>query len=208
MNNQFSKINMISKMAIILFLYSQVFAGGTIKLNSPAPDFTLKDHTGKTHTLSDYKGKIVVLEWINFSCPFVKKHYKSGNMQGLQEKYRGQDIVWLTICSSAKGKQGHYELSKIEEQLTKNKYKATAYLIDEPGDIGKIYEAKTTPHMYIINKEGILVYDGAIDSIPSAKIKDIKDADPYVVNMLDKMLKGEKITAKKTEPYGCSVKYR
>ena len=194
-------------MAFVLFLTATLFAGP--ELNKPAPDFTLIDSKGKEHTLSEYQGKYVVLEWINFGCPFVQKHYNSGHMQKLQALYTDKDVVWLTICSSAEGKQGYMGSNdEINEKLAEVGQKSTAYLIDESGVVGKMYDAKTTPHMFVINKEGILVYDGAIDDTPSTKLADIETADNYVIAVVDKLLAGKKVEAQRTKPYGCSVKYK
>ena len=138
--------------ALIIAMFSAVmlFAGDQAKIGEKAPAFTLTDTHGKTHSLADFKGKYVVLEWINFDCPFVVKHYESKNMQNLQKKYTGKDVVWLTICSSGEGKQGHYDNNTINEKLKERGASMTAYLIDEDGTVGKKYMAKTTPHMYII----------------------------------------------------------
>ena len=193
---------------VVLTLSVALFASPQAKLNEAAPDFTLTDSNGKEHSLSDFKGKYVVLEWINFGCPFVQKHYGSGNMQALQEKYTGKDVVWLAICSSSEGKQGYYPLKEINPELEKRKFKATAYLIDESGEVGKMYAAKTTPHMYIINPDGILLYNGAIDDKPSTNKADIKTANNYVSTMLDNLMAGKKVESQSTTPYGCSVKYK
>jgi peroxiredoxin len=177
------------------------------KIDSKAPDFKLKDSNGNEHSLSDFSGKFVVLEWINYDCPFVKKHYDSGNMQSLQEKYTKRDVIWLAICSSAKGKQGNFSSEEINKRSKEHNAKFTAYLIDEDGKVGKMYGAKTTPHMYIIDDRGILVYAGAIDDIKSTDIKDIEKAKNYVSLALDELLDGKSVTIKSTTPYGCSVKY-
>ncbi len=179
-----------------------------IRLGEPAPDFSLKDANGKTHRLSDYRGKIVVLEWVNYGCPFVKKHYKSGNMQALQKKYTQQGVVWLSICSSAKNKQGYYEPAEIKKKKKELKAFYTAYLIDEDGTVGHLYGAKTTPHMFIIDKQGKLIYAGAIDDKPSTRQKDIKTAHNYVADVLDRLLAGKPVKPFMTTAYGCSVKYK
>jgi len=179
----------------------------TAELDKKAPDFELKDSKGKIHKLSDYAGKLVVLEWINFDCPFVAKHYKSGNMQKLQKEYTDKGVIWLSICSSNKGKQGYFESDEINKRIAENKANMTAYLIDTDGKVGKIYGAKVTPHMYIINKDGILVYQGAIDNIKSTDVNDIPKATNYVKEVLDALFSGKPITNKTTTPYGCSVKY-
>ena len=177
-------------------------------VSEPAPDFELTDHTGKAHKLSDYKGKYVILEWVNFDCPFVRKHYRSGNMQALQKKFTEEGVVWLSICSSAAGKQGHFAGDELVERMKKENWSGSAYLIDEDGTVGKLYRAKTTPHMYIINPEGILVYAGAIDDKPSTDLEDIKTATNYVVEAMAALKAGKKIEPAVTKSYGCSVKYK
>jgi cytochrome oxidase Cu insertion factor (SCO1/SenC/PrrC family) len=172
-----------------------------------APDFTLPAATGESISLSDFAGKTVVLEWINFGCPYVRKHYDSGNMQKLQEKYTAQDVVWLSINSSAEGKQGHYEGAELLEKISENNNRANFYLTDVTGEVGHLYGAKTTPHMYVINADSQIIYHGAIDSIPSAEVADIATADNYVEAALDAHLKGEEIATSSTQPYGCGVKY-
>jgi peroxiredoxin len=187
-----------------LTLTSHSFAATTTKA---APDFSLIDSTGKTHKLSDYKGKVVVLEWINFECPFVKKHYSTNNMQSLQKDYTGKGVIWLSICSSAVSKQGHYTPDDIKIHLKRHQYAGTAYLFDADGTVGKLYGAKTTPDMFIINKDGNIVYTGAIDSIKSTEGSDVAKADNYVKDALDEILAGKEVTKAVTVPYGCSVKY-
>lgn len=196
--------------ALILGLLSvfQTFASDKAEIDKKAPEFTLTDVNGKTHKLSDYKGKIVVLEWINYDCPFVKKHYDSKNMQKIQEEYTKKGIVWLAICSSAPEKQGNYSKEEIKKRIKETGSKMSAYLIDEDGKIGRMYDAKVTPHMYIINKDGVLVYMGAIDSIKSTDKEDIAKAENYVKSALNELLNGKIPTTKVTQPYGCSVKYK
>lgn len=172
-----------------------------------APDFTLVGADGKEHSLSDYKGKWVVLEWVNYGCPFVKKQYGSGNMQALQKKYTGEDVAWLTICSSAPGKQGYMTADEAATVNAEMKTEQTAYLLDSDGKVGKLYGAKTTPQMVVINPDGEVVYHGAIDSIKSANPKDIEKATNYVSAALDAGMAGEPIAVAQSQPYGCSVKY-
>lgn len=196
-------MKLLSLIALMLFSVN-VFA---VKVGEKAPEFTLMDQNGKSHKLSDFKGKYVVLEWLNHECPFVKKHYSVGNMQKLQKEYTSKNVVWLAINSSAKGKQGH-----LNQEAAKNLYKeqnmaATAILLDPTGATGKAYSAKVTPHMYIINPEGTLVYNGAIDSNDSSDSKDIATSTNYVADALNASLKGEKVKLAQSKPYGCSVKY-
>lgn len=170
-------------------------------------DFTLVDSNGNSHTLSSYKGRYVVLEWVNFDCPFVKKHYRSGYMPGLQEAYTAKGVVWLTICSSAPKKQGYYQGDALTSRIAKENFKGSAFLLDPDGTVGKLYQAKTTPHLFIYNPELELVYEGAIDSIRSTDPEDISQSTNYVVEVLEAAMAGLPIPNPRTTPYGCSVKY-
>ncbi len=200
---------LINLMSVLVFLVgSQALAGDKARLNETAPEFSLQDNSGKSYSLSDYKGKYVILEWVNFGCPFVRKHYDSGNMQKLQETYTKKGVIWLSICSSADGKQGYYEGEELDEKIAEEGVNATAYLIDEDGAVGKMYGAKTTPHMYIISPEGKLVYVGGIDNRASTKVADIEGATNYVSTALDEAMSGKPITVQTSKPYGCSVKYK
>lgn len=176
-------------------------------IDKPAPGFTLVSAGGDTISLIDFKGKTVVLEWVNYDCPFVKKHYNSGNMQALQKKWTEAGVVWLAICSSAPGKQGHFSPEEIQKRMTSHQSKPSAYLIDESGVVGKQYGAKTTPHMYVITPDGTLVYAGAIDDKPSTDTDDIAGAVNYVNDALTAVLAGKPVAVKETKAYGCSVKY-
>lgn len=178
-----------------------------VSTGAPAPDFTLTDTNGQEHSLSDFKGKFVVLEWTNYQCPFVVKHYSQGHMQKLQKKYTGKDVVWLTVCSSAPGKQGYVTPQQANAMMREQEWSSTAMLLDPQGDVGQLYGAKTTPHMYVINPQGTLLYQGAIDSIRSANPTDIEKADNYVKMALGAAMKGEAVAVSDTRPYGCSVKY-
>jgi peroxiredoxin len=176
-------------------------------LGQPAPDFTLTGADGKTYALSSFKGKYVILEWTNHDCPFVRKHYESGNMQSQQKELTGKGAVWLSIVSSAPGKQGHVDAAKATE-LTKSRGAApTAVLLDPSGDVGRKYDAKTTPHMFVVAPDGKLVYMGGIDSIATADQDDIAKATPYVKVALSEAMSGKPVTNASTRPYGCSVKY-
>ncbi len=177
------------------------------EIGAPAPDFTLTSSVGNEHSLSDFKGKFVVLEWINYDCPFVVKHYTNGDMQALQTKYRDQDVVWLSISSSKPGSQGHFDADGINARMEKEKANPTAYLIDEPGEVGKAYGARTTPHMFIIDPEGNLIYKGGIDDNRSANPDDVKTANNFVVEALTAAMAGEAVPNPVTQEYGCSVKY-
>ena len=173
----------------------------------PAPDFTLTDSNGKSHKLSDFKGKFVVLEWLNHGCPFVVKHYGSSNMQKLQKEFTGKDVVWLSIASSAPGKQGH--MTPAETNLAKEEKgsAATAVLLDADGTVGRLYEAKVTPHMFVVNPDGVLIYMGAIDDVKSVDAADIAGAKNLVKQALDEAMAGKPVSEPVTAAYGCGVKY-
>lgn len=198
------------KQIVMAGILSAVLVAGVraeVTTGASAPDFTLTDTSGASHKLSDFKGKTVVLEWVNHGCPFVVKHYSKGNMQGLQADYTGKGVVWLSICSSAEGKQGYNTAEGWQKLNTEKGGKATAILLDPEGTVGKLYGAKTTPHMYVINAEGTLVYQGAIDDKPSTDSDDIPGAKNYVKAALDEVLAGKPVTTGQTKPYGCGVKY-
>jgi hypothetical protein len=196
----------LALLAGCVVLSTAAFAGA--KVDEPAPAFTLRDAAGKTHSLADYKGKLVVLEWVNFGCPFVRKHYDSGNMQHLQQMAAGKGVIWLSICSSAPGKQGHFAGPELTDKIAAERSAASAYLVDEDGTVGKIYEAKTTPHMFLIDRSGTLIYAGGIDDIASTRQEDIAGATNYVQKALDAALAGKPVETKTSKPYGCSVKYK
>jgi len=177
------------------------------KTGEPAPDFTLTDTAGNEHSLSDFEGKVVVLEWINHGCPFVVKFYEPGHMQKFQEEAAAKDVVWLSICSSAPGTQGHMSAEDAAKKFEEVGSKAAAYLLDEDGTVGKAYGARTTPHMYVIDSEGILVYQGGIDDKPTANKDDVEGANNYVMAALEEVLAGKPVTTSESKPYGCSVKY-
>ncbi|RPJ31290.1 MAG: thioredoxin family protein [Verrucomicrobiaceae bacterium] len=184
-----------------------LFTAHAAEIGQPAPAFTARNLKGEAVSLADFKGKVVVLEWVNFGCPFVKKHYASGNMPKLQEAYAAKDVVWLTINSAAEGKQGYHEPAKMAEEATKQGNKASHFLMDTDGKVGKAYDAKVTPHMFIIDKEGKLAYDGAIDSKATTDAADVATADKLFVNALDAVLAGKEVSDAKNKPYGCGVKY-
>ena len=177
-------------------------------LGSAAPDFSLTGADGKAHALADYKGKYVVLEWTNPGCPFVRKHYDSGNMPKLQADYTKKGVAWLTIDSSAPGKEGYLD-GKTAQQAAEGEYKAaSALLLDHDGKVGHLYGATNTPDMFIISPEGKVVYEGAIDSIASADKDDISKATNYVAAGLDEALADKPLSKPVSKPYGCSVKYK
>jgi peroxiredoxin len=182
-------------------------AASAATVGQPAPAFKLIDSTGKTRSLADYKGKTVVLEWTNHECPFVKKHYGSGNMQAQQKQATADGVVWLSVNSSAPGKQGNVDGAAAEKVRKDARAVQTAYLLDPTGATGRAYGAKTTPHMYIIDPQGVLRYAGGIDSIQSADVDDIKKATQYVPQALAELAAGKPVSVAVTRPYGCSVKY-
>lgn len=194
----------------LLAVSALAFAAGAqaATVGQPAPDFTLKDATGKTVKLSDYKGKHVVLEWTNPGCPFVQKHYNSGNMPATQKDATGKGVVWLAINSTEKASRDYLEPAKLVAWKQERKSAPSAVLMDEEGTVGKSYGARTTPHMYIVSPQGQLIYAGGIDSIPSASAADIAKATNYVKTGLSEALAGKPITAASTQPYGCSIKYK
>lgn len=194
------------KLLALLFVSGLAFADATV--DKPAPDFKVKDALGKEHSLKDSAGKWLVLEWYNRDCPYVKKHYESGNMQKIQKTYTGKGVNWLTVISSAPGKQGHFTPEEAIANAKKFAANANAVLIDDSGAMGKAYGAKTTPHMYIIDPKGTLVYAGAIDDNDSASPKVIEKSKNYVVAALDAGLAGKAVETKTSKPYGCSVKYK
>lgn len=198
------------KKALIIasLLVNPVVALAMPKINAQAPDFSLKGHDGKTYKLSDYKDKFVVLEWWNKDCPFVAKHYSSGNMQKLQKEYGDKGVVWFTILSSAPGKQGYLKPDEIKKVMAEQNAKQKVVLIDEDGKVGQMYAAKTTPHMYIINPKGSLIYMGAIDDKPTVKVEDLKSATNYVKEALDLAMQDKAVKHQSTKPYGCSIKYK
>lgn len=177
-------------------------------VGSTAPDFSLKDTRGETHSLGQYKGKYVVLEWFNPECPFVKKHYGSDNMQKLQKEATGKGAVWLTIDSSAEGKEGYLTADAAEKVKAQWKLNDTALLLDPEGVAGKAYGAKNTPHMVVINPDGKIVYEGAIDSKATPNPADIDSSTNYVKVALDESMSGKPVSNPQTKPYGCSVKYK
>jgi peroxiredoxin len=193
--------------ALALLAATAASAAPTATVGAAAPAFSLPGSDGATHALADYTGKLVVLEWFNRECPYVKKHYDSRNMQGLQKEYTGQNVVWLSIVSSAPGKQGHTSASGAAATAKDLAAAPTVVLLDETGTVGQAYGAKTTPHMYVIGKDGTLLYQGAIDDDPSFKPDGIPTAKNYVRRALDEALSGKPVSEPLSTPYGCSVKY-
>ena len=178
-----------------------------VKVGDQAPDFTGTDSHGQMHKLSDYHGKFVVLEWHNNGCPFTKKHYESGNMQKLQQEWTGKGVIWLTVISSSPGSQGYVTADQENEYLQKMHAVPTAALLDPKGDIGHLYGAKTTPHMFVLNPQGQIIYNGAIDDKPTTDPSDVNGANNYVSEALQEAMSGKAVAVATTRPYGCSVKY-
>jgi peroxiredoxin len=197
----------------ILTIFTTLIAGAVFAFDPPpvgstAPDFSLTDAKGKTRSLSEYKGKYVVLEWFNPECPFVKKHYGSGNMQRLQQEYTGKGVVWLTIDSNAPGTDGNLTAEEAEKIMTSWKTHQSALLLDPEGKAGRAYGAKNTPNMVVIDPQGKIAYEGAIDSKATPNPADIPNSTNYVKAALDESLAGKPVTTSQTRPYGCSVKYK
>ena len=193
---------------IIAVAAGALYAADVPPVGSAAPEFSSPDANGKTQSLSQYKGKYVVLEWFNPECPFVKKHYGGGNMQKLQEDYTSKGVVWLTIDSNAPGTEGSLTADQAQKVMNSWKTKMTALLIDPESKVAKLYGAKNTPHMVVINPEGKIVYEGAIDSKASPNPADIPSSTNYVKAALDESLSGKPVSNAQTKPYGCSVKYK
>lgn len=194
--------------ATLLAVTSQSWAQATATVGQAAPNFSAKDVNGKTVSLADFKGKTVVLEWVNPGCPYVRKHYDGGNMQGTQQEALGKNVVWLAINSTGNDHPDYLAPAKLAAWMKEKKAPATHALMDEDGKIGKAYGARTTPHMYIVDGKGILVYVGGIDSIPSASASDIPKATNYVKVSLTEIASGKPVSNNVTRPYGCSVKYK
>jgi peroxiredoxin len=179
-----------------------------VRVGDPAPNFTATDSNGQSHTLSEYRGKFVVLEWTNNGCPFTRKHYDSGNMQTLQKEWTAKGVVWLTVLSSAPGAQGYMTASAENAYLARVHAAPTAALLDPTGALGHEYDAKTTPDMYVIDPSGKLIYAGAIDDHPTTDTSDIPHSKNYVSAALTAAMSGQQVAVTYTRPYGCSVKYQ
>ena len=199
---------MIRIFATLLFTTAMV-AAHAVTVGQPAPDFSLTDVTGKAVKLSDFKGKHVVLEWTNPGCPFVQKHYTSNNMQSLQKDATGKGVVWLSVNSTAKSHQDYLDPTRLNARMKGDWKDASSYLLmDESGKVGHTYAAKTTPHMYVIDPSGKLIYAGGIDDKRSANPADVKTAKNFVRAALDETLAGKPVSVATAQPYGCSVKYQ
>jgi hypothetical protein len=197
----------IRAVALTLALLPGPFIANAATVGAPAPAFTGVDTKGRTHKLADFRGRWLVLEWHNNGCPYVKKHYGSGNMQALQREWTGKGVVWLSVISSAPGMQGFVTAAEADAYAAQSKAVPTAILLDPRGDIGHLYEARTTPQMFVVNPQGVLIYNGAIDDKPSTYQADIATATNYVSAALTQAMAGKAVTTPATRPYGCSVKY-
>lgn len=200
------------KKSLLIFRWSVLFIltayALAAKIGEPAPDFTATDSNGARHHLADYKGKFVVLEWHNQGCPYTRKHYESGNMQRLQKEWTDKGVVWFTVISSAPGTQGYMTGPQENDYVTKMKAVPSAVLLDPDGTLGHMYAAKTTPHMYVIDPSGKLIYNGAIDDHPTADPADIPASKNYVSMALQQAMNGKAVSDAATRPYGCTVKYK
>jgi peroxiredoxin len=192
---------------VLCTLASAALIEAAPKIGTPAPDFTAVDSQGVQHALADYRGKIVILEWTNHQCPFVGKHYNTGNMQALQQYATGSGVTWLSVISSAPGTQGYVSGPEADALTARRQAAPTAVLLDPQGVVGRLYDARTTPHMYIIDATGTLVYMGGIDNKPSTQHADVKTATNYVRIALDEVRSAKPVSTPVTRPYGCTVKY-
>ena len=192
---------------VIGFVLIALSLGWAARVGEAAPDFTATDTNGQVHKLSEYQGKFVVLEWTNRGCPYTQKHYNSGNMQRLQHEWTSRGVVWLTVISSAPGKQGYVTAAEENAYLKQANAAPTAVLLDPSGTLGHLYDAKTTPHIFIINPKGELIYNGAIDDRPTTDVSDVSGAKNYVSLALEEATSGKPVSNPTSRPYGCSVKY-
>jgi peroxiredoxin len=197
-----------ASVAVAVTLMVALTAARAAQVGRRAPEFTATDTNGQTHKLSDYQGKFVVLEWTNRGCPYTQKQYKSGNMQRLQREWTSRGVVWLTVISSAPGKQGYATAADENEYVKQVNAAPSAVLLDPTGVLGHLYDAKTTPHMFIINPQGVVIYNGAIDDKPTTDLADVPGAKNYVSMALDEAMAGKPVSIATSRPYGCSVKYQ
>lgn len=206
-----SKPYVVVRIAAVALAMAWAASGPAVaapKVGEAAPDFSAIDSKGNPVKLGDYKGKTVVLEWTNHDCPYVRKHYGSGNMQSLQKETTAKDIVWLTVISSAPGEQGYVSGAEADRLTADRSAVPSAVLLDPDGKIGRLYDARTTPHMYIVKADGTLAYNGAIDDKPTSDVADIKTAKNLVRSALDAIAAGKPVDPTVTRAYGCSVKYK
>ena len=204
MRNRFWVLRSIIVVATFLIVLPLAWAA---KVGEAAPNFTATDSNGRPQTLAQYRGKFVVLEWTNRGCPYTQKHYNSGNMQRLQKEWTSRGVIWLTVVSSAPGKQGYVTAAEENAYLKQVSAAPTAVLLDPTGQLGHLYDAKTTPHIFIINPQGTLIYNGAIDDRPTTDVADVNGATNYLTAALTEAMAGKPVTVATSRPYGCSVKY-
>jgi peroxiredoxin len=197
----------VSLLATAVVAFGAVMAQASVSVGQAAPDFKVKDTAGKEQSLSAYKGRFVVLEWVNPGCPFVQKHYDTSNMQSTQKAAEAKGVVWLTVSSTAPDAGDYKKPAELAAWVKEKGAAPTATLMDDDGKVGKAYGARTTPHMYVINPQGKLVYAGAIDSKATARKDDVKSATNYVTVALDEAMAGKAVSKTSSEPYGCSIKY-
>jgi len=202
------KIHPAAIFASFVMLFSPAIFAQSARIGEPAPQFTANDSTGRMQTLAQYQGRYVVLEWHNQGCPYTRKHYTSGNMQELQKEWTAKGVAWFTVISSASGQQGYVTAGEENEYLEKMHASPTAALLDPDGQIGRLYGAKTTPEIYVIDPQGKLIYEGAIDNRPTPDPSDIKGADNYLNDVLQAAMAGKPVAQPFTHSYGCSIKYR
>ena len=200
-------LSVVAAVAIFTLALIPPPALAAARVGEPAPDFTGTGSDGRSYSLSQFRGKFVVLEWHNQGCPYTNKHYASGNMQNLQREWTVKSVVWFTVISSAPGTQGYVTASEENSYLARMKAAPTAVLLDPSGQLGHLYDARTTPHMFVINPQGVLIYEGAIDDRPTTDQSDINGATNYVSLALTEAMAGKAVTTPATRPYGCSVKY-
>jgi peroxiredoxin len=200
-------MSLLRRTLIAAALAAPVFVQAAAAVDAPAPAFTATTADGKTLSLSDFKGKTVVLEWTNADCPYVRKHYGSGNMQSQQKAATAKGVVWLQVLSSAPGEQGYADGPAALKLNAERGAAPTATLLDPKGELGKLYGAQTTPHIYVVRPDGLLAYKGGIDSLATTDKADIAKAEPYVTEALAAVAEGRKVEKASTRPYGCSVKY-
>jgi hypothetical protein len=200
--------SLLSGCAVLATALLSLCAGSQeVRVGAPAPAFTATDSRGQTETLAQFRGKYVVLEWHNQGCPFTRKHYVSGNMQALQKEWTGKGVAWFTVISSAPGQQGYVTPSAENAYLAQMHAAPTAVLMDPEGKLGRLFNAKTTPQMIVIDPAGKVIYDGAIDNRPTPDPEDIRGAENYVSDALTEAMAGKPVATAFTRPYGCSVKY-
>jgi peroxiredoxin len=200
-------IGLCCAITIINLSAGMQFATAQALIGAAAPAFTLTDSNGRNLSLADFKGKTVVLEWTSHECPYVGKHYRGNNMQALQKKWTGQGVVWLSVISSAPGQPGYVSPQQANKLTTDRDAAPTALLFDPTGKVGRAYGARTTPHMYVINGEGALVYKGGIDDQPTARLQDLKTARNFVDQALSEISQGKPVSVTASRAYGCSIKY-